>query len=353
MRAGHVTSDDLERFCVAALESVGASSGAAATVAAALVDADLRGLDSHGVVARLPGYVARCRSGGIVVDAQVERVQDDGGPVAVVDGHDGFGQVVAAAAVEVAQNLAREHGVGLVAARGSNHLGAVGYYTRLMAERGFVGFVVSGGGPRIAPWGGAEPLLATNPWSFAFPVADRAPLVVDVSNGAVLTGSVDDAAARGERIPLDWALDAQGRPTEVAAEGAAGSLLAFGGAKGTALTLALEMLASVVTGGAFSRQVPSIADPTRPQQLGHLFLALEVGRFMPPEEMRARAAQLVDWITGSRPVEGGPPVRAPGDRGAATASERSRAGVPLLGRREPLDELAAELGIEQLPGAGR
>lgn len=350
-RPGHVSAGELHRFCVAALEAVGAPTTAAVAVAESLVDADLRGLDSHGVVARLPGYVARCRSGGILVDAHPELVRVDGGPVAVavVDGHDGFGQVVAASAVEVAGRLAGEHGLGLVAVRGSNHLGAVGYYSRLLAEQGLVSLVVTGGGPRIAPWGGAEPLLATNPWSFAFPVEGRHPLVVDVSNGVVLTGSVDDPAARNEKIPLGWALDARGVPTEDAAAGAAGSLLAFGGAKGTALTFALELLASVVTGAAFSKQVPSLADPTRPQRLGHVFLALDAGRILAPAEASARARQLVDWALESRPVEGGAPVRVPGDRGEATALLRTEDGVPLRGRREPLDRLAAELTIEPLP----
>jgi LDH2 family malate/lactate/ureidoglycolate dehydrogenase len=260
--------------------------------------------------------------------------------------------VVALRSATLAQQLARQHGVGVVAVRGSNHLGALGYYTRLLADRGLVGLAVSGGGPRIAPWGGAEALLATNPWSFGFPAAGRTPIVVDVSNGVVLTGSVDEPASRGERIPFGWALDDRGRPTEDAAAGAAGSLLAFGGAKGTALSLALEMLVSVMTGAAYSRDVPSLADAARPQRLGHFFLTLEVGQFMPPADMYRRVSELLGWVEASRPVDGGPPVRVPGDRGEAVARERRVSGIPLDGRRESLDRLAADLNVPALPTPG-
>ena len=349
---GGVAWGDLQSFCVVALEAVGAPRGSAETVAASLIDADLRGLDSHGVVARLPGYVARVHAGGIVPGAEVVTVRGDAGPVALLDGGDGFGQVAGVAATQLALELANGNGVGIVAVRGSNHLGALGYYTRMLAAAGAVGHAASGGGPRIAPWGGAEPLLATNPWSFAFPATDRPPMVVDVSNGVVLTGQVDGPAAAGGRIPLGWALDQSGLPTEDAAAGAAGSLLPFGGAKGAALTLALEALVSVLTGAAFSRHVPSLADPTQPQRLGHLFMALPVESFQSKQEFHDRMEQLLQWVETSRPVEGGPTVRVPGMRGEATAGERRRSGIPLSGRRIALDQLADELGIARLSPSG-
>ncbi|HET8614085.1 MAG TPA: Ldh family oxidoreductase, partial [Actinomycetales bacterium] len=257
MTSQQVPASALEAFCREVLLRVGAPSPAAEVVAESLVDADLRGLDSHGVVARLPAYVQRVQKGGIVADAVVTRVDAGDGPVGVLDGADGFGQVAADAASALAERFARDHGVGVVSVRRSNHLGALGYYARRTAERGLVAYAASGGGPRIAPWGGAEPLLATNPWSYGFPVTGRSPMVVDVSNGVVLTGAVDGPAARGESIPLGWALDAAGRPTEDASAGAAGSLLAFGGVKGTSLTLALEALVSCFTGAASGPEVPS------------------------------------------------------------------------------------------------
>lgn len=341
-----VRPDDLERFSREVLVSLGARPADAELVSAALVDADLRGLDSHGVLARLPGYAQRLREGGIRPDAELHEVQRSES-VVVLDNGGGFGQVAAVAAGEAAAALAAERGVGVAAVRNSNHLGAVGYFTRVMTERfGVVALAATGGGPRIAPWAGAEPLLATNPWSMAFPAEPGHPaVVVDVSNGAVLTGSVDEPATADGSIPPGWALDSEGRPTTDARAGAAGSLLPFGGAKGAALTFGLEILASVLTGAAFSKQVPSLADPTRTQQLGHLFLALDVGSFLDPAEFRQRLGLLLSWVEGSRPVPGSSEVRVPGVRGARTADVRRRDGVPTGEHWARILELADECGL--------
>ena len=341
----HIAADDLRRFCEEALVALDVPRDHASIVAESLVDADLRGLDAHGVPARLPNYVGRLRGGGIVPRATFEVVADLGA-VATLDAGDGFGQVAAKMAMELAIERAGVHGIGVVGTRRSNHLGAVGYWTRLAPESGMVGFAVSGAASRIAAWGGTTPLLSTNPWSFAYPTGSgRPPMVVDVANGAVLGGALVKAKKAGEKLPLGWALDPEGRPTEDPDAALAGSLLPFGGAKGGALNLAMEVLGSVVTGAAYSRDIPDLSELDKPQRLGHLFLALPVADFQPLDEFTSNLDELLGWIDGDAPAEGFDEVRIPGERGERLRQQRLADGIPLGARVEPLNSLAEDLGI--------
>jgi LDH2 family malate/lactate/ureidoglycolate dehydrogenase len=348
-----VSWTSLQAFCVRTLEAVGATAGEASVVSDSLVDADLRGLDSHGVVARLPSYVARVEAGGITTGV-TPRIVSDHGTVIVVDAGHTFGQVAARAACEVALERADQRGMAAVAVRDSNHLGALGYWTRMLADRGMVGFAVSGAAPRIAPWGGAAPLLSTNPWSFGFPPAGgRPPVIVDVSGGVVLSGALETALEAGERIPHGWALDADGKPTNDPASAIAGSMLPFGDAKGAALLLSMELIGSVLTGAAYSRHVPPLDALGQPQLLGQLFLAMSVERFMPLEQFEARADELLGWIESSPPREGFTKVRVPGARGQHQLEERRERGIPGGRRLDGLHQLAGRLGIESLATGGR
>ena len=343
-----VSAADLRTFCERVLGALGVDDDDAATVAASLVDADLRGVDTHGVGARLPNYVQRVKNGGINPKAQVT-VASDSGVINVLDADDAFGQVAAKKATELAIEKADAQGAGIVAVRRSNHIGVMGYWTRMMARQGMVGFALSGAAPGIAPWGGSEKLLGSNPWSWAFPVADAPPVVVDISNGVVIYGKVRGAARQGEPIPEGWALGPDGQPTTDAQAGVEGSLMPFGGAKGAALTLGFEILGSILTGASYSTQVPELFEPDKPQRLGHFFMALKLDAFLPREEFESRTADFVEQVESSRPATGVEQVRAPGKRGERVFSERSREGIDLGGNRGALDKLAEDLGIEGLP----
>lgn len=342
-----VSADRLRRFCAAALERVGVPQKDAGMVADNLVDADLRGIDTHGIV-RLPNYIARVRAGGIAANAPVTVVSDSSS-IVVLDAHDGFGQVAGTRAMRLAIDRAGEHGIAAVAVRNSNHLGTLAYYARMAVGHEMVGLAVSGAAPGIAPWGGAEPLLGSNPWSIAFPVRGHAPLVVDMANGVVIAGKIRAAAERGDPIPRGWALDRDGLPTEDARAAAAGSVFPFGGAKGAALTLALEVLASVLTGAAYSTQIPELSQTERPQRLGHFFLALRVDRFLPVEEFHDRLGDLLNCLEHSRVAAGRDRIRIPGVRGESAMAEHLAHGIPIPPRLlDQLARLADDLGIEHL-----
>ena len=338
-----VDADRLVAFCRSALERLDVPTDQAATIADSLVDADLQGIESHGLV-RLPQYAGRIRGGGLRPTTNLVTISDRPS-VVVLDANDGFGQVAATAAMREAIERATERGIAAAAVRGSNHVGVMGYYSRMAVGHGMIGFAVSGAAPGIAPWGGSEPLLGSNPWSIAYPSGGE-PLVIDVANVVVIAGKLRTAQERREPIPDGWALDAQGHPTRDPAAGLAGSLLPFGNAKGAALTLAWEVLASVLTGASFSRDVPELTNPVVPQRLGHLFLAIRIEDFMPLGEFAERIDHLLETIEASRPVAGGPPVRVPGRRGARSRAERRASGVPLpVSLRGALETLATELGV--------
>lgn len=340
-----VPADVLEDFCFSALGAVGVDERAARLTSVSLVDADLRGLDSHGVAARMPNYVARLQGGGTSPNPNIQTISMKGS-VAVLDGGHGLGQVAADAAVELATEMATAHGIGLVGVRHSNHLGALGYWSRQATGKDMVGFSLSGAAPRIAPWGGAEALLSTNPWSIAIPMRDSPPIVIDMSMGIGLLSALTKALAEGISIPIGLALDTDGRPTSDPADGLAGSILPFGQEKGAALNLGLEVLGSVLTGGTYGGDVPAIDDVERSQDLGHLFIAISVEALMPLPEFNERMDGFVRTLKTSRPAAGQDGVRIPGERGEGLRKERLQKGIPLGKRAQGLIALADHLDIE-------
>jgi LDH2 family malate/lactate/ureidoglycolate dehydrogenase len=343
-QAAQFSASSVRAFCERALVAVGASTEAADVTAAALVDADLRGADGQGL-ALLPLYTARAKAGGIDPRA-VPTIVSDLGAVVVVDGRAGFGQVAAVRAMRFAIERALRHGIGTAAVRNSNHLGALAYYARMATDQSAIGIAISGGVARIAPAGGATPMLSTAPWSFAFPTRP-VPVVFDSSNAEASFHEVEAAASAGLRLGADWALDDEGRPTTDPS--AAVSLQASGGAKGAARVLALDLLSSLLSGAKYAGDVGDPHEFARPQGLGHLFIALRVDHFAPLAEFQDRCEGFLKAMMGSRPVAGGGAPRMPGERGAKIAAERTSMGIPIsTGVRADLDRLARDLDVAPL-----
>lgn len=206
------SADRLTAFAGSAFASVGVPEPDAHTIADALVDADLRGVHSHG--ARwIPSYVANLRVGSTNPRPRVREVSD-GGTTAVLDGDLGQGHVVAAAASDMAVDRALEHGVGAVALRRSTHCGAMAYYTNRAAGRGCIGFASTNGNANMAPTGGMSRLIGNNPLSYSFPTRQGFPFALDMATSVVAGSRLLMAIERGESIPVGWALDGRGEPTE-------------------------------------------------------------------------------------------------------------------------------------------
>jgi LDH2 family malate/lactate/ureidoglycolate dehydrogenase len=328
---GTVAVDQLIALAADILRAARVPAGAAERAAAVLVDSQLRGIDSHGL-AHLPVYVRRIAAGAIAPDA-VPRVIRSSGATAVIDGCNALGVLVALAALEEACRRAKATGVGVCAVRDSNHFGAAAPLVEKGAREGLIVLALSNAAPTMAPWGGREPLLGTNPLAAAFPRAGREPVVIDMATSAASRGRIRDAAKRKEPIPDTWALDATGRPTTDPTAALAGTVQPLGGAKGYALTLLIELLCTALSGGVPGFEVCNPHD-TSPMaaRTSHLLLAFDPEHFAGLQIAQCVTATMAHRIETATPVAQERP-RVPGARGVATAARRNRDGIPLT---EPL-----------------
>jgi LDH2 family malate/lactate/ureidoglycolate dehydrogenase len=328
--------DALHAFGTRVLIASGVTEADAALVAESLVQADLWGHGSHGLL-RLPWYVARLRSGAMraVTDPGV---LTDTGPLVLLDGRDGIGQVLTDRARVLATDRARQHGVGVVGVRDSNHFGTAMWFTRRAARDGFVAVLTTNASPAMAPWGGREKRLGTNPWSIAAPGPDGRVVAVDIANTAVARGKIYLAQSRGESIPESWALTADGAPTTDPAEGVLGVVLPMAGHKGYAIAFMMDVLSGALTGSAVGTGVHGPYEPEARSGCGHLFLALDPDAFGDRAGFDARVRQLVDEARSTPLAQGSDAVFSPGEvEDRAEAANLAAGGVVLA--RDALAEL--------------
>ena len=338
MGARRFPEDVLQGFAASIVAGLGASEQAARTVAASLVEADRRGVHTHGLV-RLPSYCADVQAGQVVAAAEPVVVREHG-PTALVDGRAAFGAVTGARSMDEAIARAEMFGVGLVTARGCNHFGAAAFYSLRAVERGLVGIAATSTPAVMAPSGGAEARLGNNPLSIAAPLPDgRPPFVLDMAQSAVSRGRIKLAELSGETIPDTWALDAGGLPTTDPAAALAGALLPFGGYKGYGLALAVEVLTGVLAGADLGPELinasltgsASSGSATRTGTVGSLYVAIDPERFAGREAFAAQIARLVDVIKATPPAPGYDEVLVPGELEARAAQSAGETGIELDG----------------------
>ncbi len=337
----------LRRFASAAFERLGLPPEDAALVADSLVQADLWGHASHGVM-RTFWYGARFASGAA---DPVTRTSwsGDAGALAVLDGHDGVGQVVAQRAMDGAIERARRHGIGAVAVRASGHFGTAMYFTRRAAVAGCIGFLATNASPAMAPWGGREKRVGTNPWSWAAPAGSFAPMLVDVANTAVARGKLYVAQQRGEALPAGWAIGPDGQATTDPALGIAGTILPMGEHKGYAIAVLMDVLSGVLSGSAFGDAVVGPYRPETASGAGHLALAIDVAAVRPLAAFEADMETLIRQLKSTPRLDGVDEVFYPGEREARSAARRSAHGIELpVATVAELDAQAQRLGLEPL-----
>jgi LDH2 family malate/lactate/ureidoglycolate dehydrogenase len=339
-----VRPDRLAAFAGEVLAAAGVPEADAALVAGCLVQAELWGHPSHGLL-RLGWYVARIRAGVVDPMATPETVVDHGA-VAVVDGREGLGHVLTAAAAREAVRRAREHGVGVVAVRNSNHFGMSAHYTRMMAEEGCVGVLTTNSSPSMAPWGGRARTVGANPWSVATPAGAHGVAVMDISNGNVARGKIYAARERGVEIPTGWAIDNQGAPTTDPASALSGLLLPMAGHKGYAIAFMIDVLSGVLTGSSFGTGVSGPQQARRRSGAGHLVLALEIEAFLPLEEFNRRMEQLIGEVKSVPLAQGFDEVFFPGEVEDRSSARLQREGIELpAGTVADLERLAEQAGL--------
>lgn len=336
-----VSADQLRTFGEAVLLAHGVPQQDAHLLSDSLVAAELWGHSSHGML-RLPWYVERLRSGVMKAVTQSETIIDNGA-LAVIDGHDGIGQVLTAQATLMGIERARQHGVSAIGVRNSNHFGTAAYFTRMSAEAGCVAFLATNASPAMAAWGGREKLIGTNPWSIAAPAGQRGVAVMDIANTAVARGKIYLAAERNEPIPATWAADEQGRPTTNASEAVHGLILPMAGHKGYVISFMMDVLAGVLTGSQFGSGVVGPYDPTQPSGCGHMLITIDINAVMPRAEFENRMEALIQEVKDSPAAEGIENIFFPGELEDIHTQNHLKTGIQVADKTwDSLNKLATE-----------
>jgi LDH2 family malate/lactate/ureidoglycolate dehydrogenase len=328
-----VQLDTLGRFCREAAEQMLVPPGDAEIFVDVLVSGSLRSVPAQGQgVQQLPTYYERIKAGVIDVHAAV----------ALADAHRGLGSVSATKAMALAVELAASQGIGAVGVRDSTHFGIAAYYAMLALPHEFIGIAFSNAGPEIAPWGGTQAVVGTNPWAVAIPAGTELPVVLDIANSTSGKGMIGWYLREGRSIPDDWALTADGRRTADPELGSAGTLFPLGGPKGYGMAVVVDALTGVLTGSAFGLACFG----AEWQNVGHLLIALDVSRFGPVADFKDRIDTLIGQIRSSPLAPGTDAIYLPGELEHRRAEERRRSGVPIeAGRFDALVALGDELGV--------
>jgi LDH2 family malate/lactate/ureidoglycolate dehydrogenase len=343
--AGRVAPGRLRDFVAAVYRSTGVPAADAAFVADTLVQADLWGHQSHGVL-RVGWYYARLRSGAMLPVTN-PKTMVDAGAIAVVDGGDGVGQVVAKHAIEEAVRRAKQHGVGVVSVRNSNHFGTCMYYTGLGAREGCITLLATNGGPNMAPWGGMKKMIGTNPWSVAAPAGRHPALIMDMAVSGVARGKIFLAQQRREPIPDTWAIDKEGFPTTDPRAALEGFILPMAGHKGYAIGVIVDMLSGVLSGSSFLDDVHGPYDPVNRSGAGHFFAAFNVEAFQPRAQFDARMEEYIARLKAVPVAPGHEEVFYPGEIEARNDAKHRREGLLLpQDTLADLQRVAREAGLE-------
>lgn len=337
---------ELLALTTAVFRACGMDPADAALVADTLVDADLGGVHSHGVL-RVPEYVAKLTVGGVDPRARPAVVSRRGACL-VVDGGNSMGQVGARFAMGEAIAAARAHGVGMAAVRGSNHCGAMAYYARLAVAADMIGLATTNALPTMAPWGGAERILGINPLSVGIPAGREPPILYDAAFSGSSHGKIRVHQQTGEPLPAGWALDRDGRPTTDPAAAIDGLLVPIGGFKGAGLALVMGVLSAMLSGAAYGTELGDMESGPQPGADGHFVAAIDVGAFEEVDRFKARVDAAIRQVRACRRAAGAAaPPMAPGQLEHATR-QRSRAeGIPLNPvTRSDLKAAGRQLGVD-------
>jgi LDH2 family malate/lactate/ureidoglycolate dehydrogenase len=335
-----VSADQLRELSRTLLMSCGTPEEQACVVAEGLVNANLAGHDSHGVL-RLPGYLAGVQQQH-VYPGNLPKLVSTSGATAIVDANHGWGQPAMWLATEAVHDLVREYGVAAAVVHNSYHIGRVAPYVEWLAERGIVAIAMANAAPAVAPFGGSKRVLGTNPIAWAVPRDEsKRPVSFDVATAGIAEGKLRVARAKGLPAPEGNLVDRDGRPTTDPHDFyAGGALLPFGGHKGSGFSVLAQFL-----GRGLAGMDPSAFDGPRGVN-GPLIIAIDVSCFTSPERFRAEIEATCEAITGCPPREGVAAVQLPGEPELTTREERLRKGVPIpTSTWQELRDLAVAQGV--------
>ncbi|MHC4925104.1 MAG: Ldh family oxidoreductase [Planctomycetota bacterium] len=338
-----VTRESLEAFVIEALRTMGLPEEEAEIFGGALVFSELRFHPGHGQgVKKLRKYQERFAE-GLIDPAAPWDVVKESPALALIDAHNGIGTVAATRAMRLAVRKAKVCGVGQAVVRNSTHFGSSAVHACIAEEAGCIGIALTNAGPEMAPWGGCEGAVGTNPWGIAVPTGLGFPAVLDIALTTAGKGMMKWHAAEGLPMPLDWALTPEGEETEDPEAAMAGALLGIGRYKGYGLAFMTDVLTGVIGGGGYG--LTPYADPAK-WDVSHTLIAIDVEWFMPLDEFRRRMDDFAAMMKSRALRPGFTEILVPGEQEARRVARKSEVGVPL---EDPvLDDLRAlgrELGV--------
>lgn len=346
-----VTEKAAKSYAAALLKAVGCPAAETKVVAEVMVMANLRGVDSHGIL-RLPIYLKRLRLdvpklGKLINPTPKMKVAKKRGGTAIFNADRGMGQLAGTRAMDLAIELAKKHGTGTVGVVNSNHFGTCAQFTCQAAAAGCVGLCFTHGESDVVPFGGTTPVLGTNPLGFACPTGKlKFPISVDMATSIVAFGKVFQAQAKGESIPADWALTVEGQattdPNKVRA------IRGMAGPKGTGLGLLVDILSGVLTGAHYGLKVRRMYHNfEQAQEVGHLMVAIDIEHFMPLVAFKRRMDELGGMIKASPAEPPNTEVFLPGELEHRKTIQRKKDGFDLPEDLvKQLNQHAAELGVK-------
>jgi LDH2 family malate/lactate/ureidoglycolate dehydrogenase len=343
-RTSYVKAENLIRVCKDILSSSGVPTEDAQFVAETLVEADLRGINSHGIL-RLGRYVRELNSGVTNPNPEIKLV-DDSIATAKVDGDGGLGPLVGKFAMETCIKKAKEAGSATVTAFRSRHFGAAGYYARMAQKVDLIGISMTVASPRLAPTGGKLPLFGNNPIALSVPGDQSFPLVIDFASGKIAAGRLELAASKGEKIPADVARDLDGKETTDPDIALKGTIVPIAEHKGYALTLFIEILAGLLGGAPyFGIDRSKVDSHMRDRGIGHFFMVIDPCRFMPLSEFKMAISNMIEIIKHSPKMPNTEEILLPGEIEFRNRESALKNGIPLADETiEQIRKWAQECG---------
>ncbi len=326
----HIEDGRLRRFVTAVFAKAGSSPEEAGMIGKRLVDSNLMGHDSHGVV-RVPSYIGWLGEGKIKPNMHVKVVAEAQG-FAILDGQGGYGQVLGGEAMEIAIAKARAAGVAMIALRHAHHLGRIGDWAETCAAAGcasihFVNVVHTGG--LVAPWGGKERRMSTNPFCCGMPIEGREPIILDFATSKVAEGKVQVARNKGVDLPPGCVVDGEGRPSLNPNDlygPPPGALAPFGDHKGYGLAFFCDLLAGALSGGGCNHDGHPNLGTVHNNMMS---IVIDLQRVGDAGAIDAEARHFVDWMKACKPVDAEGAVMAPGEPERKTRADRLAKGIPL------------------------
>ncbi|KZX17676.1 putative oxidoreductase YjmC [Methanobrevibacter cuticularis] len=316
-----ITENNEKKLIITILTKIGLNEENSEIVAEATVDADLKGFTSHGI-GRFSQYIKGIENGNINLQGDIT-IEKETEAIALINGNSAFGQVVAYKAMQLAIKKAKRLGIAAVGTHNSNHFGVTGYYSDLAMKEDIVGIVTANTEPAIAPLGGREALIGTNPIAISIP-SEKSYVGLDMATSASARGKLLEAQRKGEQIPENTALDKDGNPTTDPSEALKGSILPFGSHKGYGLAFMIEILTGPLVNAAFGKKVTGTADHSKKCTKGDLFIAIDPAKFVGTEKFKKETEEFLDDVRLSAPN-----TIVPGDLEVKKISSNKENGIPI------------------------